>query len=126
MIKQEIIKGEGPTFENDTVIGVSSSNLKKGVLTGSYVIIPKSAVSNPFELTKKEWQDTYELMQVIKQYIDKTYNPDGYNLGWNVGRAAGQGIAHAHFHIIPRYKDEPFAGKGIRSWLKREENARKV
>jgi hypothetical protein len=32
---------------------------------------------------------------------------------------------HAHLHIIPRHKDEPHAGKGIRHWLSREENKRK-
>jgi len=33
---------------------------------------------------------------------------------------------HAHLHIIPRYKDEPFSGKGIRHWLKSDENMRPI
>jgi len=63
-------------------------------------------------------------MDKIKQYIDAKYNPDGYNLGWNVGKVAGQEVEYAHLHIIPRYKDEPYAGKGIRYWLKQNENIR--
>ena len=113
-----------PVFENETAIAVRSNNLKDKVLTGSYVIIPKSRVSSPFELSEKEWNDTRELLLKVKEYVDATYKPDGYNLGWNVGEVAGQSVAHAHLHILPRYSDEPFAGKGIRSWLKKPENAR--
>ena len=113
-----------PVFENETAIAVRSNNLKDKVLTGSYVIIPKSRVSSPFELSEKEWTDTRELLLKVKGYIDATYKPDGYNLGWNVGEVAGQSVAHAHLHILPRYSDEPFAGRGIRSWLKKPENVR--
>lgn len=115
---------EDPTFENETMIGVRSNNLKFNTLIGSYVIIPKSQVGTPFELSAKEWEDTKSLMSEIKAYLDKKYNPDGYNLGWNVGKVGGQEIAHAHLHIIPRYADELYAGKGIRYWFKQPENVR--
>lgn len=113
-----------PHFENDTMVAVKSNNLKHNTMIGSYVIIPKSEVCSPFELTAKEWTDSRELMLKVKEYIDKTYKPDGYNIGWNVGPVAGQSVAHAHMHIIPRYSDEPLAGKGIRSWIKQPENLR--
>jgi len=64
------------------------------------------------------------MIDIIKCYLDERYLPDGYNLGWNVGRIAGQEVEHAHLHIIPRFADEPFAGKGIRHWLKKGENTR--
>ena len=115
---------EDPTFENDTMIGVRSNNLKHNTLVGSYVIIPKSQVGTPFELNDKEWEDTKLLMKEIKAYLDNKYAPDGYNLGWNVGKVGGQEVAHAHFHIIPRYSDELYAGKGIRYWFKQPENIR--
>ena len=45
------------------------------------------------------------------------YQPDGFNIGINDGRAAGQTIPHAHIHVIPRYKgDVPDPRGGIR-WL---------
>ena len=113
-----------PVFETETAIAVRSNNLKDKVLIGSYVIIPKSRVSTPFELSAKEWSDTRELLLKVKEYIDATYKPDGYNIGWNVGEAGGQSVQHAHLHILPRYNDEPFAGRGIRSWLKKPENIR--
>ncbi|MCX6163893.1 MAG: HIT family protein, partial [Ignavibacteriae bacterium] len=34
------------------------------------------------------------------------YNPDGYNVGLNINRIAGQSVLHAHIHIIPRYSNE--------------------
>ena len=113
-----------PYFENDTMVAVKSNNLKHNTMIGSYVIIPKSEVVSPFDLSDKEWTDSRDLMMKVKAYIDKTYKPDGYNIGWNVGPVAGQSVAHAHMHIIPRYADEPFAGKGIRSWFKQPENIR--
>ena len=113
-----------PHFENETMIAVKSNNLKNNTLIGSYVIIPKSQVGSPFELSQKEWCDSKSLMLEVKDYIDKKYSPDGYNIGWNVGKAAGQEVAHAHMHIIPRYNDEPYAGKGLRYWFKQPENIR--
>jgi histidine triad (HIT) family protein len=50
--------------------------------------------------------------------------PDGFNVGWNCGPVGGQVIPHAHLHVIPRFADEPYAGKGIRHWLKQESNRR--
>lgn len=113
-----------PHFENDTMVAVKSNNLKHNTMIGSYVIIPKSEVSSPFDLTDKEWNDSRELLLKVKKYIDETYKPDGYNIGWNVGAVAGQSVEHTHMHIIPRYADEPLAGKGIRSWFKQPENIR--
>ena len=115
-------------FENDTVIGALSTDANgrpyEDTLIGSFVIIPKSYVPTPFDMSEQEWADTKKMMGVIKQYIDEKYKPDGYNIGWNVGPIAGQTVSYAHLHIIPRHKDEPFAGKGIRYWLKKSENAR--
>ena len=113
-----------PHFENDSMIAVKSNNLKNNTLIGSYVIIPKSEVGSPFELSDKEWADSKSLMLEVKNYIDKKYAPDGYNIGWNIGKVAGQEVAHAHMHIIPRFADEPFAGKGLRYWFKQPENIR--
>lgn len=82
-------------------------------------------MSTPLDLSDDEWKDTKILMKEIKQYLDKKYKPDEYNIGWNVGKVAGQEITHAHLHIIPRYADEPYAGKGLRYWFKQPENVRK-
>ncbi|MGB3259278.1 HIT family protein [Paenisporosarcina sp.] len=94
------------------------------ILEGSGLIVPKVHRQTVFDLTQEEWNATYELMQQVKTYADEKYSPDGYTLGWNVGEASNQSIPHAHFHILPRFADEPYAGKGIRAWFKSEENRR--
>jgi len=94
------------------------------VLVGSGIIIPREHRETVFELTADELQATFALLQEVRGLLDRQYSPDGYNIGWNCGRAAGQEVAHAHLHVIPRYRDEPFAGHGIRYLLKQEANRR--
>ncbi|WP_433745725.1 HIT family protein [Falsibacillus pallidus] len=110
-------------FENRSCYFIQH-NIHQGVLEGSGLIIPKAHHEDAFALTKEEWTDTYDLLQKAKTYLDQTYSPDGYTLGWNVGKVSNQEIPHAHLHVIPRYHDEPLAGKGIRYWLKQPENKR--
>ena len=95
-------------------------------LEGAGIIVPKIHRETAFDLTKEEWHATYELLQEVKQYLDEHYRPSGYNLGWNCGEIAGQHIPHAHFHVLPRYEDEPLAGKGIRYMFKGEKNKRNM
>ena len=95
------------------------------VLIGSGLIVPKVHRETVFELTREEWAATYDLLQAVKALLNEQYSPQGYNVGWNCGRVGGQEVFHAHLHVIPRYADEPFAGRGIRYWLKRDVNKRK-
>lgn len=94
------------------------------VLIGSGIIIPRQHRETLFDLTAEEWKATFSLLIQVKALLDQRYAPDGYNIGWNCGRVGGQEVFHAHLHVIPRYKDEPLAGKGIRYWLKQDSNKR--
>ena len=94
------------------------------VLIGSGVIVPREHRETLFDLSKEEWNATFELLQEVKVYLDNKFNPQGYNVGWNVGKVGGQEIVHAHLHVVPRYEDEPMSGKGIRYWLKQPYNKR--
>lgn len=97
---------------------------KDEILTGACFIIPKAHKETPFDLSEAEWLDTKHLLDLAKNHIDEKHKPQGYNLGWNIGSVGGQYVFHAHLHIIPRFADEPFAGKGIRHWFISEENKR--
>jgi len=98
--------------------------LAEPVLIGSGLIIPREHRETVFDLTAGEWRATFALLRQVKALLDQRYAPAGYNIGWNCGLVAGQEVFHAHLHVIPRYRDEPFAGKGIRYWLKQEANRR--
>jgi len=94
------------------------------VLIGSGVIIPIAHRETVFDLTEEEWVATFSLLARVRELLDAEYAPQGYNVGWNSGGVAGQEVFHAHLHVIPRYADEPLAGKGIRYWIKQPANKR--
>jgi diadenosine tetraphosphate (Ap4A) HIT family hydrolase len=94
------------------------------VLIGSGVIIPRAHRETVFDLIEEEWVATFSLLIRVKELLDAKYAPQGYNVGWNSGEVAGQEVFHAHLHVIPRYADEPLAGKGMRYWIKQPENRR--
>jgi histidine triad (HIT) family protein len=95
---------------------------QQGALFGSGVIIPVRHAAMVFDLTLEEVRATFQLLAEVKQWMDATYQPQGYNVGWNCGAVGGQDVMHAHMHVIPRFAQEPFAGRGIRYWLKQEAN----
>ncbi|MCB2300905.1 HIT family protein [Clostridium tagluense] len=70
---------------------------------GHSLIIPKRHFSNFFEATEEEIKAIYSLLHEVKEIFDIQYEPDGYNIGVNVGAYAGQTIEHMHVHLIPRY-----------------------
>ncbi|MDD3856731.1 MAG: HIT family protein [Methanoculleus sp.] len=43
------------------------------------------------------------LVREAKDFLDDRFHPGGYNIGANVGTAAGQTVMHLHVHVIPRY-----------------------
>ena len=70
---------------------------------GHVLIVPKRHVTGYFEATLEEIGAINELIFEVKAILDSKYKPDGYNIGVNVGYAAGQTIFHLHMHVIPRY-----------------------
>lgn len=76
------------------------------VSPGHTLVIPRRHVANFFELTPEEVAACMELIKQEKVLLDEEFKPDGYNIGVNVGPAAGQSIFHVHIHLIPRYKGD--------------------
>jgi diadenosine tetraphosphate (Ap4A) HIT family hydrolase len=73
---------------------------------GHSVVIPKRHVASFFDLTPEEVSACMELILAERKLLDEEFSPDGYNIGVNIGPAAGQSIMHVHIHIIPRYKGD--------------------
>ena len=79
---------------------------KYPVSKGHTLLITKRHISSFFGLTPEETKQMYDIIKYIKSKLDVEYFPDGYNIGVNCGRAAGQTISHCHIHIIPRYEND--------------------
>ena len=93
------------------------------VSPGHALIIPKRHVSSFFDLSKEERQDLLNLADSVKRILEERYHPDGYNIGINVGEAAGQSIFHVHMHLIPRYQgDVPSPRGGVRGVIPTKQN----
>jgi diadenosine tetraphosphate (Ap4A) HIT family hydrolase len=76
------------------------------VSKGHLLIIPFRHVERYFDVTPEEKLALLDLLDQAKQYLDVELRPDGYNIGVNVGEAAGQTIMHVHIHLIPRYRGD--------------------
>lgn len=76
------------------------------VSNGHALIIPKRHCEDYFNLTFKEQSACIFMLNTVKQIIQKTFNPDGFNVGINIKEAAGQTIPHVHVHLIPRYEGD--------------------
>ena len=123
-----VLSATGPTIPiSGSCAGTSRrcscrTSVKQGALFGSGVIIPVRHAETVFDLTLDEVSATFQLLAEVKRWMDATYRPQGYNVGWNCGAVGGQDVMHAHMHVIPRFEQEPYAGRGIRYWLKQEPN----
>jgi len=85
------------------------------VTAGHLLVIPFRHTPDYFSLTADERHAIADLIAECKTIIEKTHYPAGYNIGFNVGEAAGQTVMHCHCHVIPRYAgDVPDARGGIR------------
>jgi ATP adenylyltransferase len=60
-------------------------------------------VADPGDLESAERADLMEIIVVGQQVLRAAVNPDGFNIGFNLGSAAGGSIAHLHAHIVPRW-----------------------
>jgi diadenosine tetraphosphate (Ap4A) HIT family hydrolase len=87
---------------------------------GHVLIIPRRHVPDFFEMTWAEKTSILALLDKAKAEISKEHSPDGYNIGVNIGKAAGQSRMHVHVHLIPRYAgDVADPSGGIRCVLPR-------
>jgi len=76
------------------------------VSKGHILVIPKRHIETYFDASPEEHNAISRLIFRARQYLDKKYSPDAYNIGANVGRDAGQTVFHFHVHIIPRYRGD--------------------
>jgi len=92
---------------------------------GHVIVVPKRHVADFFEMSREEQVAVIDLLREARTLIHAKHSPDGYNIGANIGQAAGQSRMHVHVHLIPRYLgDVPNPKGGIRCVLPNNPGAR--
>jgi ATP adenylyltransferase len=72
--------------------------------SGHVMVAPRRHVGTLDELTDDEALEIHRLAVASVDVLTRVYGPGGFNLGWNLGRVAGAGIAdHVHLHVVPRW-----------------------
>jgi ATP adenylyltransferase len=76
--------------------------------TGGHVMVtPKRHLASLGEASPEELAEMMALARRVEQAFRELFRPDGINLGMNLGRAAGAGIAdHIHLHVVPRWSGD--------------------
>jgi diadenosine tetraphosphate (Ap4A) HIT family hydrolase len=94
------------------------ARLDSNALTeGHVIVVPRRHVADFFEMTADEQRAVLELLRRAREIAGPA---DGWNIGVNVGEAAGQNRMHVHVHLIPRRRgDVPDPAGGVRCVLRK-------
>ena len=75
--------------------------------SGHLMAAPVRHVGSFADLTDDEALEIHRLAVAGIEALGRVYGPEGFNLGWNLGRPAGAGIAdHVHLHVVPRWSGD--------------------
>lgn len=76
-------------------------------VNGHLMIIPERHLGEVSDLTDDERTEVFRLLDISIRVLKASMNPNGFNVGMNLGKAAGAGIAeHLHVHVIPRWEGD--------------------
>jgi ATP adenylyltransferase len=74
---------------------------------GHLMVVPYRMISRLWELTDGEKIEVMDLAGYAERLLEEVVKAQGFNVGWNVGAAAGAGVAdHLHLHIVPRWNGD--------------------
>jgi len=75
--------------------------------SGHLLVLPKRHVGDLEDMDDDESRDLFALVRSLNGALRRAYDPDGMNIGMNIGRAAGAGIPqHVHAHLLPRWSGD--------------------
>jgi ATP adenylyltransferase len=75
--------------------------------TGHSMVVPYSHVSDLSGCDAETLTEMMQFAQRLESALERTYHPQGYNLGMNLGRCAGAGVTgHVHLHVLPRWNGD--------------------
>jgi len=74
---------------------------------GHLMVIPNRQVADLTKITSAEHQELGELLSLSVSVLRQVFKPEGFNVGLNLGQAAGAGILnHLHYHVVPRWQGD--------------------
>ena len=100
---------KSPFLKKDKIIENNHAfAIKDGfpISKGHSLIVPKREITSIYDLNSEEFSYFFLLSKQLIEILKNQYNPDAFNVGINNGQYAGQTVAHAHMHVIPRYKGD--------------------
>ena len=107
----KIAKGDIPcnkVYENEKVLAF----LDIGPINkGHTLIIPKEHHKDLLDMPDNLLAEITKTAKKVAKAVIKATGADGFNIGQNNGKAAGQAVMHFHLHIIPRFEED-----GLQSW----------
>jgi diadenosine tetraphosphate (Ap4A) HIT family hydrolase len=113
----ELCRPADVVFENELAYVRPDGN---ALSRGHMLVVPKRHVADFFGMSAEEQTAVLGLLNRTHHFTAKEHAPDGYNIGVNIGTAAGQARMHVHVHLIPRYAGDVADPRGgIRCVLKR-------
>ena len=87
------------------------------VSPGHALLVPRRHVASWFDASPEEHRDLAAAISIAREAILGLHRPDGFNVGMNLGTAAGQTIEHLHVHVIPRYLGDVGDPRGGIRWV---------
>ena len=109
----KIVRGELPAakiYEGERSLAFLDIN---PISPGHTLVIPKEHASSLVELDEATTADVFNAVRMVMRMLKVALHPDGFNIGINDGKAAGQEIMHVHVNVIPRYEGD--GGKPVQS-----------
>jgi len=71
------------------------------------MVVPYRHIANLQDLTDEETKEHFDVIKQSVELLKKVMEPTGFNVGLNLGKVAGAGIAeHLHTHIVPRWQGD--------------------
>ena len=84
---------------------------------GHALLVTKRHVASWFDATAEEQAELTAAIEIARRAIEAEQHPDSYNVGINIGQAAGQTVPHLHVHVIPRYEGDVADPRGGVRWV---------
>jgi len=82
------------------------------VSPGHLLLVPRRHIVSWFDATPEEQQALTSAIAVARSLVEQEHQAHGYNVGMNLGEAAGQTVMHLHLHVIPRYRGDVASPRG--------------